>query len=401
MMRPRLLAPAALLFLWTSVALPQTAPPPPSVPALIRNQVAPQIAAGRLIGAVTLVARDGEILDLQAHGLADRESARPMTTDTIFRIHSCTKAITSAAALMLFEEGKFQFDDPVSLWIPAFGELRIHEKDGTRPAQEPLRIRHLLTHTSGISYRKENVFSAGDNAAVAEAIARSPLEFEPGQGWTYGSSTDVLGRLVEIWSGQRINAFFAERIFQPLGMKDTAFFVPTEKRARLATLYQEQKGSSGLHASEESGLQPGAVPDQLPVFRMPGGGLYSTARDYYRFLQMIQNGGELDGTRLLRTSSVALMTTNQVPEGTGWIRFGKEVRDGFGFGFGFNVVAESSRWDPDAKPGEFGWGGAASCHYWMHPDHRLIVITLEQTMPYRWTLERALKGPLYDAFSPP
>jgi CubicO group peptidase (beta-lactamase class C family) len=396
----RWFSPLSLLLLLQGIASAQTAAP--SLTALVRDRVAQPIAEGRLTGAVTLVARDGQIADLQAHGLADRESGRAMMTDTIFRIHSCTKAITSTAALMLYEEGKFQFDDPVSKWIPAFGELHIREKDGTLLATKPMLVRHLFTHTSGLSYNDRSVFDAGDNAAVAEAIAKVPLEFEPGQGWTYGVSIDVLGRLVEIWSGKRIDEFFRERIFAPLGMPDTAFYVPAEKRNRFATLYREDKESPNeLRPSGATGLQENPVPAELPVFRMPGGGLYSTAQDYYRFLQMIQNGGELEGKRILKPETVALMTQNQVAPEVGWIRFGAEVRDGFGYGFGFNVVCERSEWDPAAKPGEFGWGGAASCHYWMHPNHQLIVITLEQTMPYRWTLERALKAPIYDFYDAP
>jgi CubicO group peptidase (beta-lactamase class C family) len=355
---------------------------------LIRDAVAAPIAEERLVGAVTLVARDGAILDLQAHGLADRESKRPMTPDTIFRIHSFTKAITSAAALVLYEEGKFQFDDPVSQWLPSFPKTML--------------IRHLFTHTSGLSYGHRSALDAGDSAAVAEAIAKTPLEFEPGTGWVYGVSIDVLGRLVEIWSGQSLEGFLAQRIFGPLGMVDTAFHVPEEKRGRLATLYRDDRDASRrLQPTFVAGLNEKPVPSTVPQFCMPGGGLYSTAQDYYRFLQMIQNGGELDGKRLLKTETVALMQTNQVRSNVGWLRFGQESRDGFGFGYGFNVVCQPSQWDSDARTGESGWGGAASCHYWMHPDHRLIVITLEQTMPYRWTLERALKGRIYGHFAVP
>ncbi len=355
---------------------------------LVHDAVAAPIAEERLVGAVTLVARDGAILDVQAHGLADRESKRPMTPDTIFRIHSFTKAITSAAALMLYEEGKFQFDDPVSQWLPSFPKTML--------------VRHLFTHTSGLSYAHRSALDAGDSAAVAEAIAKTPFEFEPGTGWVYGTSIDVLGRLVEIWSSQTLDTFFSERIFGPLSMVDTAFHVPGEKRSRLATLYRDDKSpAKRLEPSSAAGLNEKPVPSTVPEFCMPGGGLYSTAQDYYRFLQMIQNGGEVDGKRLLKSETVALMQTNQVPSSVGWLRFGQEIRDGFGFGYGFNVVCQPSQWDPNARIGESGWGGAASCHYWMHPDHRLIVLTLEQTMPYRWTLERALKGRLYQHFAVP
>lgn len=390
---PRLVSLLTILFAATASAATDQ-----ELANLVRQTVAKPLAEQKLVGAVTLVARDGSIVDLQAHGLADRESKRPMTPDTIFRIHSCTKAITSAAALMLHEEGKFQFDDPVSQWLPEFTQLKL----GHAPAREPMKVRHLFTHTSGLSYDHRSALEAGDSAAVASAIAKTPLTFEPGSGWTYGVSIDVLGRLVEIWSGQRLETFFRERFFDPLGMVDTAFHVPQEKRNRLATLYQDDKASAGkLVPSKAAGLNEKPVPTEDPAFCMPGGGLYSTAQDYYRFLQMIQNGGEFQGKRYLKPQTAALMQANQVPAGIGWIRFGQEIRDGFGFGYGFNAVCQPSQWDPDARVGESGWGGAASCHYWMHPDHRLIAITLEQTMPYRWTLERALKGPVYRHFAVP
>jgi CubicO group peptidase (beta-lactamase class C family) len=366
--------------------------------SLIRDTVAQPLAEEKLVGAVTLVARDGAVLDLQAHGWADREAQRPMTPDTIFRIHSCTKGITSAAVLMLHEEGKFQFEDPVSRWLPEFAGIRT----AAGPAGRPVTVGHLLTHTSGLTYDHRAALDAGNSAAVAAAIAATPLAFDPGSGWAYGVSIDVLGRLVEIWSDRSFESFLSDRIFGPLGMVDTAFHVPEEKRDRLATLYRDDKGTSGkLVASDAAGLNEKPVPAQTPEFCMPGGGLYSTARDYHRFLQMIQNGGELEGKRLLQTRTVSLMQSNQVPGGIGWIRFGREIRDGFGFGYGFNAVCQPSQWDPEARVGESGWGGAASCHYWMHPDHRLIVITLEQTMPYRWTLERALKGRIYKHFAVP
>lgn len=386
-----------LMSLLTLLSARPAAAQEPAITELIKSSVARSLAEGRLVGAVTLVARDGQIVDLQAHGFADRETSRPMTPDTIFRVHSFTKAITSTAALMLHEEGKFQFDDPVGKWLPAFASLTIKDGTGTRPATEPMLVRHLLTHTSGLSYADTTCLDAGDSAAVADAIARIPLQFEPGKGWCYGVSTDVLGRLVEIWSGQRLDAFFADRIFTPLGLTDTSFFVPPAKRDRFATLYLEEKEKPNqFRPTAAAGLSGKPVPSAPPEYCMAGGGLYSTARDYHRFLQMIQNGGELDGARILKPDTVALMRTNQIPAEIGWLRFGKEIRDGLGFGFGFNVVTQPSTWDPAAKPGEFGWGGAASCHYWMHPDHKLIVITLEQTQPYRWTLERALKAPLYD-----
>lgn len=363
--------------------------------ALVRSQAGACLEAGKLVGAVTWVARRGRVEDLQAHGLADRESGRAMQTDAIFRIHSCTKAVTSAAALMLQEEGKFAFDDPIARWIPEFAQVKVGEK----PATQPIRVRHLFTHSSGISYANRAVFEEPDLASMARALARTPLAHEPGQGWTYGASIDVLGRLIEIWSGESYDQFLRRRLLEPLGMVDTAFHVPASKRSRLATLYRDDPQHPGaLLPSQSSGRGEKPVPGEQPGLCQPGGGLYSTASDYGRFLLMLQNGGEWEGRRYLRPETVALMRTNQLEPAAGWVRFGEEIRDGFGYGYGCNVVVQPSRFAPAARPAEAGWGGTCSCHYWMHPEDQLAIITLEQTFPFRWTLEDALKKPLYEHF---
>jgi len=362
--------------------------------SLVHDRVRTHLRAGNLVGAVTLVAQNGRIQDLQGHGLADREADRTMQTDAIFRIHSFTKALTSAAALMHHEQGTFAFDDPISQWLPQFARMKV----GDKPARHPILVRHLLTHSSGISYENRTAFDEKDLATMASVLAQTPLAHEPGRGWTYGASIDVLGRLIEVWSGQSYESFLREQLLEPLDMHDTAFHVPDSKRHRLAMLYKAKPGanSNELRPWPYAGNKEKPFPSTSPSLCMPGGGLYSTARDYHRFLQMIQNGGELEGRRYLEDATIQLMRTNQLPEKAGWVRFGDEVRDGFGYGFGFNVVTRPSQWDPAARPGEFGWGGLCSCHYWMHPDDRFIAITLEQTLPYRWALERALKQPLYD-----
>ncbi|MDF1811707.1 MAG: serine hydrolase [Verrucomicrobiales bacterium] len=347
----------------------------------VKKGVEKYAESGEFVGGVTLVGRDGEILDLQAHGVKDLKTREPVTTDSIFKIHSFTKAITCTAALMLYEEGKYQFDDPVFKWIPAF------ESD------KPILVKHLFTHTSGLSYNYREPFKAGDLEAVVNALAAKPLSFEPGTSWEYGVSIDVLGRLIEIWSGQNYADFLRERLLDPLGMIDTAFHVPVEKETRRVKIHASEKGDPS-----DFSLDPenDSVPRERPEFCMPGGGLFSTATDYFRFLRMIENGGEWAGKRYIKPETHRLMITNQVPESVGWVRFGKQVRDGFGYGFGFNTVAKKSEWDPDARPGECGWGGKASCHYWFDPGSGITVITLEQIVPYRRSLEEALKGVIYE-----
>jgi CubicO group peptidase (beta-lactamase class C family) len=352
---------------------------------LVRQQVQPLLAKGQLVGAVTLVAREGEVVDLQAHGLADREQGHAMTTSQIFRIHSCTKSITSAAALMLYEEGKYGFSDLIEQWIPAF--------DGSG-----IQVGQLFTHSSGVGYNRPSALKAGKLEAVVNDLANGKRPFKPGEGWLYGTSIDVLGRLVEIWSGDDYADFLQTRIFQPLGMQDTAFFVPPEKRSRLATLYVKRKGRKELEATAAWNEKGELIPQERPLFCGPGGGLFSTVSDYARFLMMIQNDGEWAGRRYLKRETVALMRSDQLAESAGWVRFGSQVRDGFRYGYGFNVVTQKSEWDPDARVGEHGWGGKASVHYWLHPKAKLVVVTMEQTLPYNKNLERVLKGPIYRYF---
>ena len=375
----------------------------------IGNRVEGWIGEDKLVGAVTLVAREGKIAHLQAHGHADRESGTGMRTDSLFRIHSMTKALTSAAAIICHDRGHWNPDDPISKWIPGFAEMEVRAGGGKPvPAENPVTVAHLLTHSAGLVYgwgggpvgeefERLGVLSREhDLAHTADALAQIPLAYEPGTGWSYGTSIDVLGRLVEIWGEMPYEEFLRKELIAPLGMVDTAFHVPEARRGRLATLYEHEGGK--LEPQSGTGLGGPEIPSQSPKFCMPGGGLYSTATDYWRFLQMIADGGQSGGRRYLREESVKLMTTSQLSDEVGWIRFGDEVRHGIGYGFGFSVcVEENKRWDPAAVTGEFGWGGAASCHYWVRPEDRLIVITLEQTKPYGWVLEHGLKGLIYEA----
>ena len=344
------------------------------------------------VGGIVMIARNGKVVLHRAYGLRDRASGAEMTPNTIVRIYSMTKAITTAAALILVDEGKLHVDDPVSKYISDF--------------EQSMKIADLMRHTSGLSYgRTKN--TAHDKAVkklgmeegekslsdMETQFAEIPLLFKPGTDWVYGISTDVLGRVVEIVSGMTLEDFFQKRIFGPLGMVDTGFTVPTAKRDRFAEIYRRNK--QGKLVVDNTPRQSRYLDE--PKFLSGGGGLVSTASDYMRFLMMIEANGSFRGKQILKPQTVQLMITNQLPEQSGWVTFGDEIRKGVGFGFGFNVRVSMSDWDPQGRVGEYGWGGAASTHYWVSPEDRLIVVTLEQVMPYQWHTENLLKGLIYDA----
>ena len=269
-----------------------------------------------------------------------------------------------------------------------------------------MTIADLMRHTSGYGYSWEGnpvfdeAFKKVDPLNTKVPLSRMqsrlgelPLLFEPGTDWVYGISIDVLGRVIEVASGQTLLSFLDERLFKPLDMKDTGFHVPADKVDRFANNYNsDSKGELSIKDDAKKSRYL-----QRPQFEGAGGGLVSTARDYMRFLLMIQGDGEFQGHRYLKPETVAMMKTNQVPESAGWVKFGNEVREGVGFSFGFSVRVKMSDWDPDGRVGEYGWGGAASTHYWVSPKDDLSVITLEQVMPYSFLTELKIKGLVYDA----
>jgi CubicO group peptidase (beta-lactamase class C family) len=365
------------------------------------------IAQKRLAGASVAVTRHGKVVYDKTFGKMDLASGKPMQADTIVRIHSMSKGITTAAALMLYDEGKLGLDDAVSKYIPEFKDPNIWTPSGLQPVKREPTIRDLMRHTAGLTYgsmgnaevdkqfKEANLFDRNQSLKEFGAkIAKLPLKYEPGTEWMYSFASDVLGRVVEVASGKSFDVFLQERIFTALDMKDTGFFVPAAKLDRLATVYNSD-GKGTLKAVETPANDSYLT---RPNFLSGGGGLLSTKRDYLRFLQMIANGGTLEGKRLLKEKTVALMTHNEVPEMAMPIRFGKELREGVGFGLGFNVrVATSQKWDPAGPVGEWGWGGLASTHYWASPKDDLVVVTIEQTLPYSFMLEWAVKKPIYDA----
>jgi CubicO group peptidase (beta-lactamase class C family) len=357
------------------------------------------IADGEIPGAVALVLRDGEVAYHKAFGYADVASRRPMQLDTIFRIASMTKAITSVGVMILYENGHFQLNDPVSDFLPEFAEMRVISKTGedgavleAEPAERPIRIIDLLTHTSGISYpfiptpQQKGYLDAGviDGLTARDLVladqmrllAEQPLLFEPGSRFMYGLSTDVLGRLIEVVSGQPLDRFFAEQITGPLGMSDTWFYLPDDKAHRLATLYAHVEGR-GLVVSEGHESEIKLDDPNYPIagarsYFSGGAGLSSTAADYARFAQMLLDNGELDGVRILGRKSVELMRTAR----TDWDE--DERPD---FGLGFQVVGDLGKRGELGSIESFSWGGAFFTAFWIDPRERLIGILMSQARP--------------------
>ena len=355
----------------------------------------------KIAGALTLVARRGQVAHLSALGMMDLERGAPMRADTIFRIYSMTKPITSVALMTLYEHGHFQLDDAVHKYIPSWRDQRVYEGGNfpafaTRPVDRPMTIRDLLTHTSGLTYgfmERTNVDRAyrrlgiGDRAGtlaeMMEKLSRLPLEFSPGTRWNYSVSTDVVAHLVEWISGRPFDVFLRDEITAPLGMKDTAFFVSPDQVERFATNYG-RKPDKTLRVEDDPSTSAYLSP---PTFFSGGGGLVSTAADYLRFCQMLLNGGELDGARVLGRKTIELMTENHLPGGQDIAelnvggQFSQEQYNGVGFGLGFSVTLDLVRAQTVGTPGEYAWGGAASTAFWIDPAEELIVIFMTQLMP--------------------
>jgi len=401
--RIRIIALAAALFLLVPQALLAqglTAAVPESVgmssERLERLTAALQayVDEGRLAGAVAIVARRGKIAYLEGVGYRDKESGAPMTTDAIFRIASQTKALASVGVMLLQEEGRLLITDPVGKYLPEFMETTVAEPDGSGgynvvPAKRPITIRDLLTHTAGISYGSGPAadkweaagitgwYFADREETVGDVMARLaelPLDGHPGEAWIYGFNTDILGAMIEKISGQTLGEFLGERLFGPLGMDDTHFFLPAGKVGRLATVYSAADGG-GIERAPDPGhmVGQGAYVDGPRKSFSAGAGLLSTATDYARFLQMMLNGGELDGVRVLSRKSVESMTVGH----TGDIPF----RPGQSFGLGFSVVEDPAALGLPASVGEYAWGGAYHSTYWVDPAEELVVAYMTQLRP--------------------
>ncbi len=347
----------------------------------------------QVAGSVTLVLRHGKVAYFDAVGHRDAARRAPMREDTIFRIASQTKAIVSAAAMILQEEGKLLISDPVGKYIPSFEETTVavakDEGEGYEivPAERPITIRDLLTHTSGFDYGDglakdkwqaagiEGYYFADRDEPIGETVARMgalPAVAQPGEEWVYGYSTDILGAVLEIASGMPLDELLADRLFVPLKMHDTHFYLPESKRERLATVYELKDGK--IARTQEDGWNgQGAYVDGPRKSFSGGAGLLSTATDYSRFLQMILDEGELDGVRVLSRKSVALMGANQLVD--------VELGPGEGFGLGFSVLEDLGKRGTLGSVGELGWGGAYHTHYWIDPAEDLVVVYMTQLLP--------------------
>ena len=356
------------------------------------------VDGGRLAGIVTMLARRGQVFHFQPFGLMDIQTSRPVERDTIFRIYSMTKPITSVAVMMLYEAGNFHLDDPVSEFIPELSDLKVFAgmgQTGPRLVDQarPISIRHLLTHTSGLSYgfhqdspveqmyRDAKLSDPDSNLqAFVEKLAQLPLVSQPGTYWRYSVATDVLGRVVEVVSGQPFDRYLKEMVFAPLGMDDTAFYVPEEKLDRLASIY----GPSSDHGIRELDTPGVNRYKRAHTMFSGGGGLVSTASDYMRFCQMMLNGGTLDGVRLLGPKTVELMSINHLPDELmpySVSETGAEGTQGCGFGLGFSVVMDLAQHGVIGSEGIYSWGGAASTLFWIDPKEELIAILMTQFMP--------------------
>ena len=364
----------------------------------IDNQMNDWVKKGWVNGAVGLIIRNGKIVYYKSAGYNDVAAKLAMKKDDIFRIASQTKAIASVAVMMLFEEGKFLLDDPISAYIPSFANEKVlykfNEADTTYttvPAKRQATIRDLLSHTSGIGYAqigskeanaiyaKSNITAGVDVSGdkLSDAMSRLgalPLMHQPGEKWTYGLNVDVLGDLVEIWSGMSLEDFFKTRIFEPLGMTDTYFNLPASKASRLVNMYSED--STGKLQKQTGEALGGHIdyPLRKKSYFSGGAGLSSTAYDYAVFLQMMLNGGTYNGKRLLSRNTVRIMTMNQIGDApTDWLGNNK-------FGLGFSVVTEKGSGDFPSQEGTYAWGGAFKTSYWVDPKEKMVIVFYRQLL---------------------
>jgi CubicO group peptidase (beta-lactamase class C family) len=360
------------------------------------------VADGRQKGSLVAISRGGKLAHVSTRGVRDEAAGLPVEPDTIWRIYSMTKPITSVAALMLFDEGKLSLFDPVSKYIPSFADLRVYRGGPaaaflTRPATEPMLVWHLMTHTSGLTYGFyfthpiDEAYRAGGYllglpeqytlAEACDAWASLPILFEPGAEWNYSHGTDVLGRVVEVASGQALDEFFSERIFGPLGMSDTGFSISDDDRERLAFLYAFDPQSVRAMPNPEASQ----ITAERPTFFAGGHGLVSTPADYHRFTQMLLRRGELDGVRLLSPRTVDLMASNHLPGNVTIDDYGRPLgalvsNVGRGFGLGVSPLIDPIAAKSLSSKGEYCWGGAAGTHFWIDPSEELTALFFTQVL---------------------
>ncbi len=358
---------------------------------------------GRLAGFAVAVARRGEVAHFGMYGAKDSDTGESITSDTMYRIYSMTKPVTSIALMMLVEQGLLQLTDPVSKFIKSFGETRVWNtgtilKPMTAALTEPIRVWHLLTHTSGLTYGfnyadvvddmyRRAGFETGLSyneslEVVCDKIASLPLVFQPGSSWNYSMATDVVGRIIEVISKMALDEFLEKNIFAPLGMTDTAFFVPEEKRSRVSSLYRYDEVNHSkikLDTLGNSSLEN-------PKFLSGGGGLISTAGDYFKFIKMLEGRGKSGDVRIVSSRTIDLMTQNHLPNNADISTFGRPIGeeflyDGLGFGLGFSVVVDQAKTRVACPKGTFAWGGMASTAFWVDPVNEISAMFFTQLIP--------------------
>jgi CubicO group peptidase (beta-lactamase class C family) len=403
----------------------------------INSHMQQAVADGIMVGGQGMIARNGHIIYNEVYGLGDREAGSAMRKDAIYRIYSMTKPVTAVALMMLYEQGKFFLDDPVAMYLPELADLQValssaddatvSSSDGTlinsggggdderagqtRAPQRQPTIRDLLRHTAGLTYgifgesevdklyREAGLFEAPTIEDFVQRLGKLPLQYEPGTRWHYSVAVDVQGRLIEVLSGMRFGEFLQQRIFAPLGMRDTSFVVTDAKWPRVARLYAPAGAGWGesAPAKASSGLVPADPRTDAnyktgATFESGGGGLMSTADDYMRFSLMLLSGGELNGVRLLSPKTIELMTTDhlrQIPM--------QSYSGGMGFGLGFAVALDLGAMNQAGSVGEYNWGGAAGTRFWIDPQEQLIGIFMVQSLPHQTRLAREFKVLTYQA----
>ena len=371
----------------------------------MHERIQSYVDAGVIPFATTLVLQGDQVVDLQFY--QGTEAASPLTEHKIFRMHSSTKMVTSVAAMMLFEEGRFRLDDPLESYLPAFADMQVLKVDATsigdtEPAQGPIRINQILSHTAGLSYSFIEPDSVIDRAythaglnpltrtegltleSLCTRLGSLPLAYQPGTFWRYSLATDVTARLIEVLSGQRFDEFLKARIFEPLGMHDTDFHIPEDKLDRLTTMYLPDDPMDPMSPCPRPGDRPSkTVHGTRPTFLSGGGGLLSTLVDYLAFTRMIINGGSYGSAQLLKPETLKLMRTNQCAQGV-IVNFPMWRMPSTTFGLGFALKEAPAPGEPPTAVGEYHWGGMAGTHFWWSPEADITGICMTQRMPGFW-----------------
>jgi CubicO group peptidase (beta-lactamase class C family) len=372
----------------------------------------------QIAGIVSILARHGKVVDYQTYGMRDLASGTAMTMDTIFRDYSMTKPVTGVAMMILFEEGKWLPSDPIAKYIPAFAHLKVYKSGAgsemvLEDPEHPPTIAELMSHTAGFTYglfgdtavdkmyREQKVLESANLGEMVDKLGKIPLVYQPGKAWRYSVSMDIEGYIVEKLSGQSLPDFLRDRVFQPLGMKDAGFYVPADKRSRFVTAYA--MGQNGLVPAPNA---VGANYDTQPTMPSGGGGMVSTAEDYYRFAQMLLNGGELNAKRILTPSSVTLMTSNHLPAAllTGQFGIGfATMRSGMGYGYNGAVAFDPPLANLAEGRGTYSWDGLAGTWFWVDPANDVVFVGMIQRMMTANfpTLEFSSRSAVYGALADP